>query len=95
MIAQTLRNVFFFTSLCIVVAGWTFFLLYGRNGRFSIALLQTSLHVEQHRVERLRKNINLIEKEVVAWRQDNFKREKKSRRELQFVYPGQILYHVI
>lgn len=68
--------------------------MYGKNGFATLQVQKRVVEQVQKNVEQLKKEIAIIEEEIVAWQTDDFYKEKVAREQLQMARKGDEIFYI-
>jgi cell division protein FtsB len=87
---QILIRLFLFVEL--TAFGYVY--MCGKNGFYVLQAQKNAVAQLQQSVDQLKKEIMIIEEEIVAWETDDFYKEKVAREQLQMARKGDEIFYV-
>jgi cell division protein FtsB len=81
-----------FLLLEMAIFGYVY--MYGKNGFATLQVQKRVVEQVQKNVEQLKKEIAIIEEEIVAWQTDDFYKEKVAREQLQMARKGDEIFYI-
>ncbi len=84
----------FYLVLIIEVIVYVYFYVAGSQGINLLYEKRLQNQVLQEQLERQRDDNSRLSKEIIAWQQNDFLKEKAVREDLQMAYPGDEVYYL-
>lgn len=89
------KKYLFYLVITAEIIIYFYFYVAGSQGIYLLYEKRSHNRILQEQLERQCCDNNRLSKEVVAWQQNDFLKEKIAREDLQMAYPGDEVYYVI